>query len=223
MLRESLFRFIRRDKIMKKTFAIVAIAGLAAVANADILAGWTFETSVPTTAGPHAAEVGSGAATGVHASGATVWSNPVGNRSGESFSTNKWGSGDYYQFTVDTSGYTNIAFAWSQTRSGTGPGAFDLAVSTDGVNFTTLSSYLVDVITWSFSTPQPGSDFGPVSAPSAADAGLVTFRLIATGAASGSGGTNRVDDIYVTGDVIPAPGAVALIGLGGLFAGRRRR
>ena len=53
---------------MKKTLALVAFAGIAAVANADVLAQFTFETSLPSNAGPHAAEVGTGSASAFHAS-----------------------------------------------------------------------------------------------------------------------------------------------------------
>jgi MYXO-CTERM domain-containing protein len=39
----------------------------------------------------------------------------------------------------------------------------------------------------------------------------------------GAGGTNRIDNILVTGNAIPAPGAVALLGVAGLVGARRRR
>jgi MYXO-CTERM domain-containing protein len=37
-----------------------------------------------------------------------------------------------------------------------------------------------------------------------------------------AGGTNRIDNIVVSGAPIPAPGAIALLGLAGLAARRRR-
>lgn len=211
---------------MKKTLALVAFAGIAAVANADILANWTFETSLPTTAGPHAAEGGvvGGSATGFHASGSTVWSNPVGNGSFESFSSNFWTAGDYYQFSVDTTGYTNIAFGWSQTRSSTGPADFRFEFSTDGgATFSTVLNYTVPAINWSSSVVDGSTVFGLTSVAGADNAGVVLFRLTSRVTPSNTAGTSRVDDIIVSGDLIPAPGALALAGLGGLFAGRRRR
>ena len=45
------------------------------------------------------------------------------------------------------------------------------------------------------------------------------MRTLVTTAAAG---TNRVDNIVVSGNVAPAPGAIALLGLAGLI-GRRRR
>ncbi len=78
---------------------VLAIAALATIAGsataATTLAQWTFETSLPLTSGPHAAEGGvnagpSSPASGFHTSGATAYSNPVGNGSAESFSSNNW-------------------------------------------------------------------------------------------------------------------------------------
>ncbi len=213
---------------MKKTLALFAFAGVAAVANADVLANWTFETSVPATAGPHAAEGGvvGGNATGFHTSSATVYSNPSGNGSNESFSSNNWSTGDYYQFSVDTTGYENITFGWSQIRSGTGPGDFNLEYSTNGgSSFSTVLSYAVvggGSDFWSSSSTHLTSIYAPQAVSGADNAGVVLFRLTSL-VTTASGGTNRVDDIIVSGDVVPAPGALALVGLGGLLVGRRRR
>lgn len=212
---------------MKKILALVAFAGIAAVANADVLANWTFEVSIPTTAGPHAAEGGvvGGSATGFHA-GATTYSNPSGNGSAESFSSNGWATGDYYQFSADTTGYENITFGWSQIRSGTGPGDFTLEYSTNGGStFTTVMAYAVvggGSDFWSSSSTHLTSIYAPVAISGADNAGVVLFRL-RSNVTVASGGTNRVDDITVAGDLVPAPGALALVGLGGLIAGRRRR
>ena len=63
---------------MKAKFFAVALAaaafGLTAMcgeSSAAILATWTFETSVPTTAGPLSPEVGTGAGLGFHAGAST--------------------------------------------------------------------------------------------------------------------------------------------------------
>ncbi len=211
---------------MKGLIALFAAAGLATTASADLLALWTFEASVPITAGPHAAEGGvvGGNASGFHADQGVVYSNPVGNGSNESFSSNFWGANDYYQFTTSTSGYENITFGWSQTRSSTGPGSFRVQLSTDGTNFSDLLNYNIDVITWSSLANNPLSDFAAISLGIAAEnQGTVWVRLTSNVAGSGTAGTNRVDDIYFNGDLIPAPGSLALLGLGGLVAGRRRR
>ena len=95
------------------------------------LAVWTFETSLPATAGPHAAEGGINAgagspASGFHASASVVYSNPAGNGSAESFSSTFWSVGDYWQFSTSSVGYTDIHLAWDQASSNTGPRDFVL-------------------------------------------------------------------------------------------------
>jgi MYXO-CTERM domain-containing protein len=47
------------------------------------------------------------------------------------------------------------------------------------------------------------------------------MRVTFTGATSATG-NNRMDNFQFNADAIPAPGAVALIGLAGLVARRRR-
>ncbi|MEZ6232805.1 MAG: hypothetical protein R3B68_01325 [Phycisphaerales bacterium] len=213
---------------MKFAAAIVALAGVAGFANADVLANWTFESSVPTTAGPFAAEAGLNAAgsfaSGFHASTAAVYSNPVGNGSTESFSSNNWGVGDYYQFTTSTVGYNSILFGWSQTASSTGPQTFDVEWSTNGTVFNTLvNDYVVGTTTWSSGTLNPLSVFAPVALPAAAEnLPTVWVRLTNQVTPGGTGGTNRVDNITIEGTLVPAPGSLALLGLAGLVARRRR-
>ncbi len=189
----------------KTILSTIALAGLlsgGAVAEKDILlAEWTFETSVPINAGPHVAEGGivGGQANGFHASKATVWSNPVGNGSPESFSSNNWSIGDYYEFSTSTVGYDNIQFGWSITRSGTGPVEWVAQWSDDGIDFHDLFAFEVVQLSWT-SNPagvQKDSIFAPIALPEAAnDLETVWVRLVATAEPSGGPGTARVDDVY---------------------------
>lgn len=197
-------------------FVCAAVLAIAAAAQADTIAKWTFETSAPTgtgqTNGPHAPEVGAGSANGFHASASTGWSNPVGNGSVEAWSSNNWGIGDYYQFQVDLSGYEDVIVSWDQTRSSTGPGSFDLQYSTDGTTFTSFTSYTVGVATWSSVTPDGASSFtGNLSSVMSLDGdSSVFFRLRSTVAGSGAAGTNRVDNFQVDATataVVPLPAA----------------
>jgi hypothetical protein len=210
--------------------AIALALGTGVPAQADILANWTFETSVPTTAGPHAAEAGLNAATsfasGFHASMSVVYSNPVGNGSLESFSSNFWAVDDYYQFSTSTTGFESITIEWHQTRSSTGPSTFDLEWSTDGSSFTTLlDDYSVPADSWSsVGMPLVTSMFGPAAGPAALDnQATIYFRLVADAAAGGTAGSSRVDNIVISGSVIPAPPAIALLALAPIMIGPRRR
>lgn len=228
---------------MKKNLlpAIAAIAiASCAQAHADTIADWTFETSQPATKGPFSPEVGAGAATGNHASGAAVYSSPAGNGSSKSFSSNNWAVGDYYQFQVSTLNFDDIKLSFDQNGSNTGPLNFKLSYSTDGTNFVDFSTYSVPnnsgtALVWSAGTPVPAStmSFDLSSIDDLANDSSVLFRLVDTSATAinngtvGTAGTDRVDNVIVTGDstaAVPEPSSWILGGLAiGSFALLRRR
>jgi hypothetical protein len=225
-------------KNLLPAIAILAVASCAQV-HADTIADWTFETTQPATSGPFSPEVGTGAASGSHASGAAVYSTPAGNGSTHSFSSNNWAANDYYQFQVSTLNFDNITLSYDQNGSNTGPVNFELAYSTDGTNFTDFSTYKVPTngttaLIWSAGTPVPASTltFDLSSIDDLANDASVTFRIIDTsatainGSAVGTAGTDRVDNVIVSGtaEAAPEPSSWALTGLAvGTFAFLRRR
>jgi hypothetical protein len=203
-------------------------------ANAAVIAKWTFETTNATvtdaaTNGPHAAEEGTGQASGVHAAAATDWSTPVGNGSAKSYSSNTWAIGDYYQFMTSTVGASGITLLFDQTRSGTGPADFKVQYSTDGNTFLDApgATYNVGQITFSSgleqatTPPRYGFDFSSITALN--NQPSLTLRLVATGAASGTAGTNRVDNLIIGTDPVPEPAGLTLLVLAGVALGARRR
>jgi hypothetical protein len=215
--------------------ATLAVAGVSA---ADVVAGWTFNTAIPssTTGNEYvygAADQGANATgssmRGFHLTAATVWSTVAGNGSQYSFSSNNWQQGDYYEARLSTLGYTDVSISFDQTRSSTGPSAFILFMSVDGgSNWTTLLSYtvlqngLAPNASWSTGGTRQSAYTISSAAAAAANQADVIFRLTCDAAPSSTGGTNRIDNVFIEGTVIPAPGALALLGLAGL-AGRRRR
>jgi hypothetical protein len=169
-------------------------------ASANIIGQWTFESSKPLIAGPIVPEIGNGTATGVHASSSTAYSNPAGYASSESWSANHWATGDYWEFQVNTVGFEKIQVSYNQFGSGTGPGNFNFAYSTDGSSFTVFQSYqLSDADTWN------SKSFDLSGAPVLDEATTVYFRLINTspvsinGESIGGTGSDRIDNFLVTG------------------------
>lgn len=223
---------------MKKTLFLALLLATASL-QAQTIAQWTFETSVPAlndsaTIDGIAAEVGTGTASGVHASALTDWSNPVGNGSGESLSANNWTVGDYFQFRTSTAGFSNIAVSYDQVSSGTGPGEFTFAYSADGINFTQVGgSYIVLANTspdnWSSTTPVATTsyDFDLSGVSALNNATDVYFRIInfstvsAAGGTVATGGTDRIDNFTVA--AVPEPSTYALLALGGFGVLLRRR
>jgi hypothetical protein len=214
---------------------VLLLATPAARADPIVIANWTFETSQPTTAGPYVPEVGAGAASGFHQS-ASTYSSPSGNGSAHSFSSNTWGVGDYYQFTFASSGYTDLTLGFDQTSSSTGPGAFKVEVSTDGTTYTDLAGGSYSVLAnsspntpWNTTTPNSAYSY---TFDGLAD-GIVGIRLVDTstiaagGGPVGTGGTDRVDNVVISGVAVPEPSSLAMCGIAGVaglvIAHRRRK
>ncbi|MHB8842664.1 MAG: hypothetical protein ACYC56_12930, partial [Candidatus Aquicultor sp.] len=220
---------------MKKVFtlfiALFLVLSFSQFAKAQgTLARWNFEavsfnataaTTPSLAAGDFVADSGALTAgssfTGLHASASTVWSDPAGNGSTNSMSSNNWGVGDYYQFAFSTTGYSGINLQWDQTGSSTGPVDFKVQYSTDGTNFTdaTGGTYTIPknwnnvVVPWGTST---GNDTSKItldlsSVTDLNNQAVVYIRLVNTSTVSNNGGTvatggtNRVDNFIVTGSV----------------------
>ena len=225
--------------IKSSVFATGLVAMIASSAGADLLCGWTMATAVP--AGTVGTSYNYGAADqGVSAAGSmlssshtalvTTYSSPAGNGSQYSFSSNNWtaGPGNYYQFAFDATGFSNIDVSWDQTRSGTGPAGWSMQMSGDGgATFSTLASYTViqaglagtNTTSWNATTNQAGVFSNLVITPFGN--GAMVVRLVA-GSTTAIAGTSRIDNIVVNGTAVPAPGALALVGLAGLVSRRRR-
>jgi len=229
--------------------AAVAAAALSAAANADLVVGWTMPTAFPTGAGnvptgtsylppgPNGAGVADQGAnfagsqlSAVKSLTASTYTSPAGNGSPHSFSSNNWTPGDYYQISFSTSGYSGLSLSWDQARSSTGPAAFKVMMSVNGGTFTQLTTYTVLQSggggapgTWSSSTYNALYTNTINSLTGADNAASVVIRFVNNESAnSGASGSNRIDNIFVNGTLVPAPGAAALIGLAGLVARRRR-
>jgi hypothetical protein len=138
-------------------------------------------------------------------------------------------------------GYTGISVAFDQTSSATGPRDFNFLYSLDGSSFTPVgSSYIVltngtslnnelsglSTAPWSSTTSQQSAythsyDLSAITALNGASS--VFFRIAmadtvaGNGGTVGTGGTDRLDNVIVSGtSTVPEPTSLAIIGLGAL-------
>jgi hypothetical protein len=209
----------------------VVILSIAQISKAGLSTNalWTFETSVPNTAGPYNPEIGTGSALGHHA-GTATYSTPTGDGSSHSYSANVWAVADYWQFSttldlIDNT-YNGFAVSFEQTGSATGPGTFSFQYSTDGSTFTAVGAdyTLTSGITWSSSVSGQATvqsfDLSAITALNTAS--TVYFRIVddgtanITGGAIGTSGTDRVDDFLITSSItlIPEPSTLAFAAMG---------
>ena len=208
-----------------------AMIATASAASADVIAGWSMPTAVAASttgatysygAADSGALVSGSMLSGTHSSASTAWSSPAGNGTTYALSSNAWNVGDYYQISLATTGYSAVSVAWDQTRSGTGPAGFQAVLSVDGGStFSSLGTYTVNQVSWSTSVPVTTSSFASLASAADNQASVIIRFKVVTAGTSTTTGTNRIDNIVVSG-LIPAPGAVALIGLAGLVSRRRR-
>ena len=230
---------------VKKTLAAAfAVTAIASAANADLVAYWNNNSNAlpvsgfgyTSTAFPQAADLGSGSMTIgggimsetiVNANGTEVytWAQSFGgstlnalngDAAGGSFSiqggTENGNNGAYLQFQLDMSGFTGLDISYATRGTSTGFSSQIWSWSTDGVNFTTFETFTgTNVTTFSVKT---------LATLSALDGAATAFLRVTFDGATSSTGNNRLDNIQF--NAIPAPGAIALLGLAGLAARRRR-
>jgi hypothetical protein len=230
--------------LMSKNCVLVAVAvtlvvGMSQRSFGDILSTWTFQTTPPTTSGPHTADSGLFAASSFAStnSGGAI-SSPAGNGSSNSFSSNGWAAGEYYQFTTNTVGFDAITVSYAQATSNTGPRDFQFQFSTDGTNFTNFGAgYIGPTADFSSTLFRPENvlSFDLSGITELNNSSLSVFRIAVVGSASenngiiASGGTFRVDDFTVNGtsiSAVPEPTSLALLsvaGFAGLAVSYRRR
>jgi hypothetical protein len=213
----------------------VAAVALCAAANADIVAGWTFQNAafISSTVGSSTftyPQTGTSTAfTGYHADARTKWYNNVGNGSSSAVNSDYWTVGDYYQASLSTTGYTGISLNFDMTRSASGPQNFKVDISTNGgSSWATIGTVVVlqngaaPNASWTSAAYNAAYTTTFTGITAADNQATLLIRWISTSASSSTGGTARIDNVQVQGTLVPAPGAAALIGLAGLMARRRR-
>jgi hypothetical protein len=141
------------------------------------------------------------------------------------------------RFDVSTVGYDSITVNFDQRNSNTASRYWQIEYSTDGTNFSTAGLAGSGVYTVS-----PGAtwvnviSFDLSSIAGANNNALFAIRMTAIfapggnqyttsqdGSTYGTSGTARWDMVTINGNLVPAPGALALLGVASVLGGRRRR
>lgn len=139
-----------------------------------------------------------GSATGQAATGSN-WENSAGDPG--SAATN------YYQFVVNTAGFSQISITFDNQASASGPARVGVLYSTDGTNFTATTTILTGNAAFSAAT------FDLSAIPAIDNQSSITIRLYAfagspvdrTGrSAFASGGTFRIDNLMVLAKAVTA-------------------
>lgn len=213
---------MRKTKSLLWGGALVLALSFAGPASADLIAYWNFNTT-PGSLFSWTADQGSGTLT-LEAgwtqlsvtTGTTLNAeapDPAGGALGLKSNAN---NGRTMDFAVDTTGYEDIILSFAAIRNNQGFDVDSVLYSTNGVDYTSFMSF----------NPSNGSyasvtaDMSSVTALD--DAGPVYIRLL-MGGAQNNNGTTSIDNVRIVGTLLPTPGAIALMGVAGLMATRRRR
>lgn len=232
---------------MKNTcvaLAVLAGAALVGQANADLIAYWDFNNSQAGTSGSLGvllpagfnAQQGSGTlSTNIAVNTNNVTPNgQLGTFAGSTVNllapsgsggalvvqngASGLNNGKYIQFSISTLGFgSDLVLTYASQRTGTGFTDQAISFSTDGVNFTSLTT--VNGLPSSFGLQTVNFGLADVYNKS----NLIVRFTFSGASTSSSSGNNRIDNVQFNATLIPTPGALALIGLGGLVAARRRR
>ena len=224
--------------------AAFAAAAVSVSSHADVVAYWNFNGLLPNPNTPHGivADQGAGMILADGTYGSSYWASTSANPQLTAFlgfadnaiggavagsslglansASNAAGSANGFSISVkvDLTNFESVSLSYASRASGSGFGfaTHTWSYSTDGVNFTNLTSY-----TGMNAASVQVKNLGAVAALD--HQATAIFRLTVDGATA-SNGHNRIDNVVVEGtySAVPAPGAAALVGLAGLMARRRR-
>ena len=227
--------------------AVSLVAGTASVASADDLAYWAQNSNTLSGGGfgfengdfPQGADFGTQAGsatlvlsdnltmdfdggTGVYNTvqsfSGTALNAQFGEGSGGSIAiqngTGGQNNGEWFELRFDATNYENIALSFAARATST------------GFNDVDIDAYNGDMLLGSIAADQGWDDWAVESFGTSLLDGVTDARIRFTfsgGADDSASGNNRYDNLFIQGDLVPAPGAAALFGLAGLTAARRRR
>ena len=121
-------------------------------------------------------------------------------------------------FKFSMSGFSNLAVSYAVQRTASGFSTQQWDYSTDGTTWSSAATITGIGASFAGGTTNVASTLGVASGLN--NAANAYMRVTFTGATSATG-NNRMDNFQFNATALPAPGAIALIGLAGLVARRR--
>jgi hypothetical protein len=135
---------------------------------------------------------------------------------------NSSANGKSLAFLLNLTGLQNLTVSLAAQRTNSGFTSQVWETSSDGTNWSTWGSFTSGTAAGTLASSFATSGVLSLTGTSALDNAATAYvRVTFTGATS-STGNNRLDNIIFNADVVPTPGAVALLGLAGLVIRRRR-
>jgi hypothetical protein len=135
---------------------------------------------------------------------------------------NSSANGKSLAFLLNLTGLQNLTVSLAAQRTASGFTSQVWETSSNGTSWSTWGSFTSGTAAGTLATAFATSGVLNLTGTSALDNAATAYvRVTFTGATS-STGNNRLDNIIFNADVVPTPGAVALLGLAGLVMRRRR-
>ncbi len=210
---------------MRRFLAVFGLMfGLSSAAQAQVIAYWNFNTTTSqatlfapsggVNSGTASMSTNFGAADVTNFGGSTV-NAQSGDPAGQALAlVNQAENGNFLQFQVSTTGFSNIGLSFATQRTATGFNSDQLFYSTDGTTFTAFGSPYTPPASFALQAFDLSSVTALNNAPTA------IFRIVFSGASSAAG-NNRIDNLVIS--PVPEPSTCTLVGVAAVGLGWIRR
>ena len=141
-----------------------------------------------------------------------------GASSGGVYSAN--GKAMVFKFSMSGLAGLSISYATQRTTTGFTSQVFDY--STDGITWSSIGSNTSIQASYASTATPPGTATSFTGITGLDGAATAYVRVTFSGA-TGSTGNNRIDNVIFSANTVPAPGALALLGVSGIAGSSRRR
>lgn len=197
-----------------------AVLSMAGSARAAVIAAWNMNGVDPLQSSVFAATTGSGMLDfgGLGATANVLQGTVLGAQKGEIAGDSlaaigALANGTSMRLDFSTAGYESLVVSFATRRSATGASSNRLECW-NGLAWETVLTFASNAATWELMSAK-------IAPMPSLETGFASMRFVIDGATSSSGSL-RFDNISVSGSPVPAPGALALLGLAGCVSRRRR-